>query len=129
MEACRYAGYTNDDHKKLRNLANTLKSQLKSEIEQLSRERLKHIAPKALHTMEHLLTSADTDAVRFQASKDLLDRAGYRPEETQVEVKRTIEEMESQLISLVGDEGAKILLQKVVVRRSVPTLEEPTVIN
>jgi len=37
--------------------------------------------------------------------------------------------MESQLISLVGNEGAKILLQKVVVRRSVPTLEEPTVIN
>ena len=128
LEACRYAGYTNDDHKKLRNLANTLKSQLKSEIEQLSRERLKHIAPKALHTMEHLLTSAYTDAVRFQASKDLLDRAGYRPEETQIEVRRTIEEMESQLISLVGNEGAKILLQKVVVRRSVPTLEEPTVI-
>ena len=88
LEACRYAGYTNDDHKKLRNLANTLKSQLKSEIEQLSRERLKHIAPKALHTMEHLLTSADTDAVRFQASKDLLDRAGFVKTD-KVEVKAT----------------------------------------
>ncbi len=129
LEACRYAGYKSDDYKKLRNLANTLKSQLKKEIEEKSRERLKHIAPKALHTMEHLMTNADTDAVRFQASKDLLDRAGYKPEETQLEVKRSIEEMEAQLISLVGDEGAKILLQKVVVRRTVPTLEEPTVIN
>ena len=125
----RYAGYENNDEKKFRNHANTLKSQLKGEIEQLSREKLKHVAPKALHVMEGLMTHADTDAVRFQACKDLLDRAGYKQTESQEEIKRTIEEMETQLISMVGDEGARILLQKVVYRRSVPTLEEPSIIN
>ena len=52
IKAARLAGYDKGDQRKLRNHAWNLKSQLKEEIESLTREKLKHVGPKALNVME-----------------------------------------------------------------------------
>ena len=130
VKAARAAGYDKGDQRKLRNHAWNLKSQLKEEIEGLTREKLKGVGPKALHVMENLLERGESETVRFQASKDLLDRSGYRGVEVESEVKRTVEEMEAQLVALVGADGAKVLLANVQVRKPVSDqIEEIQVVN
>ena len=84
------------------------------------------VGARALTVMDQLMNRSESDTVRFQAAKDLLDRAGWRAEEREQEIKRTVEEMEAQLIALVGEDGAQLLLAKVVTRRSIPvgTIED-----
>ena len=54
-------------------------------------EHLSNQVPKALQTMINLL-DAKSELVRFQASKDILDRAGYNPVETQeIETNATVQ--------------------------------------
>lgn len=130
VRAARAAGYDKGDQRKLRNHAWNLKSQLKEEIEGLTREKLKGVGPKALHVMENLLERGESENVRFQAARDLLDRSGYRGVEVESEVKRTVEEMEAQLVALVGEDGAKVLLAKVSIKRPMVSSEpQSQVIN
>ena len=130
VKAARAAGYDKGDQRKLRSHAWNLKSQLKEEIEGLTREKLKGVGPKALNVMENLLERGESETVRFQAAKDLLDRSGYRGVEVESEVKRTVEEMEAQLVALVGTDGAKVLLAKIQVRKPVSDqIEEIQVVN
>lgn len=54
-------------------------------------EHLSNQVPKALQTMINLL-DAKSELVRFQASKDILDRSGYNPVETQqIETNATVQ--------------------------------------
>jgi len=126
VRAAREAGYDKGDEKRLRNMAKTLKYNLKSEIEGLFRERLENGGPKAYQVMEDLLSS-ESDTVRFNAAKDLMDRAGHKPIERieHTHEHRSIQEMEAHLIQLVGSDGAKLLLGSFAIKNQ----ESPTLIE
>lgn len=61
-----------------------------SELENATRLSIRSLAVKAKNTMASLLTS-DSDNVRFQAAKDILDRAGFKPQE-KIEVSKSIDD-------------------------------------
>ena len=70
--------------------------------------------PRALRVVEELMQASNSDTVRLAAAKDLLDRSGYKPVE-RIDVsteQRSIEEIESRIIGLVGVEAAQTLLGK-----------------
>ena len=78
------------------------------------RERFTSSAPKAAHMVESLMNSSESEGVRLKAAQDILDRAGYQPT-TRVEdvtEKKTVKELEAELISVVGQEKAEVLLGK-----------------
>ena len=52
--------------------------------------------------------------------RDLLDRAGFRPVDRHEIVKhKSIEELNAQLVSLVGENGAEMLISAFKSRRSI----------
>ena len=52
--------------------------------------------------------------------RDLLDRAGFRPVDRHEIVKeKTVEELNAQLLSLVGENGAEMLISAFKSRRSI----------
>ena len=78
------------------------------------KERFSSSAPKAAHVIETLMNSGESVAVRLKAAQDLLDRAGYQPTTRVEEVteKKSVKELEAELISVVGHEKAEVLLGK-----------------
>jgi hypothetical protein len=72
-------------------------------------------APVAFGTLIELMNESDSDTVRLQASKDIMDRGGFKPKDTMVieEEAKTIPELESELQMLVGKDKADLLLGKV----------------
>ncbi len=95
-----------------------LRKKHQDEIEQKMQERLRGSGPRALSVIEELMTRADSEQVRLGAAKDMLDRGGYRAYEEEG-LGKTVEEMEQQLIALVGSDGAKMLVSKVRTRKSI----------
>ena len=71
-------------------------------------------APKALSILMDLAENSASDSVKFQASKVLLDRAGFRPIDRREEIRpqRTPAELEAEIKRLVGTEKAELLLGK-----------------
>lgn len=61
-----------------------------SELENATRLSIRSLATRAKNTMANLLNS-DSDNVRFQAAKDILDRAGFKPQE-KIEVSKSIDD-------------------------------------
>ena len=60
------------------------------------------------------------ESVRLGATRDLLDRAGFRPVDRHEIVKeKTVEELNAQLVSLVGENGAEMLISSFRSRRSI----------
>ena len=61
-----------------------------------------------------MLKKSASDSVKFQASKDLLNRAGFRPTDRREEIRpqRTPAELEAEIKRLVGTEKAELLLGK-----------------
>ena len=111
VEAARRAGYS---EKTVANQACKLKRELASEIrEELTLNFITH-APKALQTLKELAESSPSESVRLQAARDLLDRAGYKAVERREEITQrpSTQEIESEIVRLVGREGADLLLQK-----------------
>ena len=54
------------------------------------------------------------------ATRDLLDRAGFRPVDRHEIVKqKSVEELNAQLVSLVGKDGAELLVGALRSRRSI----------
>jgi phage terminase small subunit len=84
-KAAIQAGYTeNSAHVTASNLLKNPK--IKEYIEELHRERRERVLNKmsgmteeALLTIYDLFKNADSEQVRMQAAKDLLDRTGYKP--------------------------------------------------
>ena len=64
--------------------------------------------------MKNLMDQSDSDTVRFQCAKDMMDRAGFKPKDKLAieEEKKSVTELEAELVSLVGRDKANILLNK-----------------
>ena len=57
------------------------------------------------------------------ATRDLLDRAGFRPVDRHEIVKeKSVEELNAQLVSLVGENGAEMLISAFRSRRAYQAL-------
>ena len=123
LESAREAGYFKGCEKKLRVAANGLKYELRDEISSLMRERLKGVGPKALAKMEWLMDRSESEVVQLNAAKELLERS--RILEGDHGIQKSSEQLEAELISLVGADGAKLMLARVRMRRngSGPSLE------
>ena len=78
------------------------------------------IAPRALNILSDLAENAESESVRLGATRDLLDRAGFRPVDRHEIVKeKSVEELNAQLVSLVGENGAEMLISAFRSRRSI----------
>ena len=110
--AAKEAGYK--DSPSLVNQASKLKRELSAEISEELRSSFMNAAPKALSILMDLAANSASDSVKLQASKDLLDRAGFRPIDRREEIRpqRTPEELEAEIKRLVGSETAELLLGK-----------------
>ena len=108
--AAREAGYK--DSPSLVNQASKLKRELAAEISEELRSSFMNAAPKALSILMDLAENSASDSVKFQAAKDLLDRAGFRPVDRREEIRpqRSPEELEAEMVRLVGKEKADLLL-------------------
>ena len=80
-----------------------------------------------MNILSDLAENAESESVRLGATSDLLDRAGFRPVDRHEILKdKSIEELNAQLVSLVGDDGAEMLISAFKSRRSIsgPELAE-----
>ena len=54
------------------------------------------------------------------ATRDLLDRAGFRPvDRHEIFKEKSVKELNAQLVSLVGENGAEMLISAFRSRRSI----------
>ena len=73
-----------------------------------------------MNILSDLSENAVSESVRLGATRDLLDRAGFRPVDRHKIVKeKSVEELNAQLISLVGENGAEMLISAFRSRRSI----------
>ena len=118
LEAAKKAGYK-DTHT-LRNQACKLRRECAEEISEELHRNFAEIAPRALNILSDLAENAESESVRLGATRDLLDRAGFRPVDRHEVVKeKSVEELNAQLVSLVGDDGAQMLISAFKSRRSI----------
>ena len=96
-----------------------LKNQFTVEIEDATRQAMRDAIPGALAQIKQLAAAADSESVRLQAAKDILDRAGLKPTERieQITVEKSTDELRRELAQLMSNE-------------SVPEIEDiPTTLN
>ena len=112
----------------LKNRGNTEKRWVKSgelsggaeEITEELHRNFAEIAPRALNILTDLAENAESESVRLGATRDLLERAGFRPVDRHEIVKeKSVEELNAQLVSLVGNDGAEMLISAFKSRRSI----------
>ncbi len=73
-----------------------------------------------MNILTDLAENAESESVRLGATRDLLDRAGFRPVDRHEIVKeKTVEELNAQLVSLVGENGAEMLISAFKSARSI----------
>ena len=73
-----------------------------------------------MNILTDLAENAESESVRLGATRDLLDRAGFRAVDRHEIVKeKTVEELNAQLVSLVGENGAEMLISAFKSRRSI----------
>ena len=73
-----------------------------------------------MNILSDLAENAESESVRLGATRDLLDRAGFRPVDRHEIVKEeTVEELNAQLVSFVGENGAEMLISAFRSRRSI----------
>ena len=73
-----------------------------------------------MNILSDLAENAESESVRLGANRDLLDRAGFRSVDRYEIVKeKSVEELNAQLVSLVGEDGAKLLVGAFRSRRSI----------
>ena len=98
LEAAKKAGY-NDTHT-LRNQACKLRRECAVEITDELHRNFAEIAPRALNILSDLAENAESESVSLGATRDLLDRAGFRPVDRHEIVKeKSVEELNAQLVS------------------------------
>ena len=111
-KAARDAGYK--DGKYITNQAGNLKRQLGPQIMKRMQQKFVDETPKAFSAMKNLMDHSDSDTVKYQCAKDMMDRAGFKPKDKLAieEEKKSVTELEAELVSLVGRDKANILLNK-----------------
>ena len=73
-----------------------------------------------MNILSDLAENAESESVRLGATRDLLDRAGFRPVDRHEIVRdKSIEELNAQLVSLVGENGAEFLVCALRSRRNI----------
>ncbi len=73
-----------------------------------------------MNILSDLAENAESESVRIGATRDLLDRAGFIPVDSHEVVKeKSVEELNVQLVSLVGEDGAEMLISAFKSRRSI----------
>lgn len=116
IESARTSGYFRGSEDSLRKTAWGLRYSLREEISSMMRDRLKSVGPKALVKLETLMEHGESEQVQLSAAKELLERS--RILEGDQGIPRSIEQMEAELISLVGPDGARLMLGSIRMRRS-----------
>ena len=121
LESARSAGYSDHSLPSLRAEASRLKRRLSSQIAEELRLNIINSTPRALAMLRDLALNAESESVRLKACTDILDRARFKPVKRQEthHVSRTVEEVEAELMGLVGRELGELLLGK----------KKPTVVN
>ena len=72
-----------------------------------------------MNILTDLAENAESESVRLGATRDLLDRAGFRPGDRHEIVKeKSVEELNAQLVSLVGENRAEMLISAFKSRKS-----------
>ena len=72
-----------------------------------------------MNILTDLAENAESESVRLGATRDLLDRAGFRPVDRHEIVKeKSVEELNAQLVGLLGENGAEMLISAFKRRRS-----------
>jgi len=118
LEAAKKTGHK-DTHT-LRNQAPKLSRECVNDISEELHRNLAEIAPIALNILSNLAENAESESVRLGATRDLLDRAGFRTVERHEIVKhKSVEELNAQLFSLVGANGADLLVGAIRRKRSI----------
>ena len=118
LEAAKKAGYK-DTHT-LRNQACKLRRECADQKTDELHLNFAEIAPRALNILSNLAENAESESVRVGATRDLLDRAGFRPvDRHEVVNEKSLEELNAQLVSLVGEKGAEMLISAFKRRRSI----------
>jgi phage terminase small subunit len=81
-----------------------LRYQFTREIEEEARRLMQLAVPGALAQVVDLAASAQSEAVRLQAAKDILDRAGLKPTERieNITVEKSTDELRKELAQLMG---------------------------
>ena len=101
------------------NQACKLRRECADEISEELHRNFAEIAPRALNILSDLAENAESESVRLGVTRDLLDRAGFRPVDRHEIVKeKSVEELNAQLVSLVGENGAELLVAALRSRRS-----------
>ena len=66
------------------------------------------IAPRALNILFYHAENAESESIRLGATRDLLDRAGFRPvDRHEIAKEKSVEELNAQLVSLVEENGGR----------------------
>ena len=69
------------------------------------------IASRTLNILSELAENAENESVLLGATRDILDRLGFRPVDRHEIVKhKSIEELNAQIVSLVGEYSAQLLV-------------------
>ena len=128
VEAARRAGYS---EKTLNNQACKLKRELSGEIESELRFNFVSHAPNALRILTELAEHSNSDSVRLQAARDLLDRGGFKPPDRHelIGKSKTHDQLKAELVGLVGEDGANLMLSGVRAKRSHSGPELGSVVN
>ncbi|MDC0225019.1 hypothetical protein OAK62_06250 [Deltaproteobacteria bacterium] len=73
-----------------------------------------------MNILSDLAENAESESVRLGATHDLLDRAGFRPVDRHEIVKqKSVDELNAQLVNLLGENGAEMLISAFRSRRSI----------
>ena len=103
------AGYKDKNSYKVKLKGRELLEQNREEVDKKFHARLKEGGPRALGVIERLMATSESDTVRLNAAKEMLDRGGHKVL-NEFDTGRTIEELNAQLVALVGKDGAKMLV-------------------
>ena len=116
LEAAKKAGYK-DTHT-LSNQACKLHRECADEITEELHRKFVEIVPRALNKLTDLAENAESESVSLDATRDLLGRAGFRPiDRNEIVKEKSVEELNAQLVNLVGKNGAEILISVFKSRR------------
>ena len=124
LVAMHEAGYKDKNPYQLQVRGKKLVEENREEVDKRFHARLKEGGPRALSVIEQLMHS-ESDTVKLNAAKEILDRGGHKVA-NEFDTGRTIEELNAQLIALVGEDGAKMLIGAFKSRKVIsgPTLTD-----
>ena len=108
LVSMREAGFKDKNPYKLKLQGKALVIENKEEIDKKFQQRLREGGPRALTVIEQLMHS-ESDTVKLNAAKEILARGGYKAY-NENDPTRTVEELNAQLVALVGEDGAKMLI-------------------